>query len=219
MSGRDIQILLVDDHPVVRSGYRRLLEQAGGIAIDEASSAEQAYAAFTRQVPDVCVTDLSLPGMGGLELLRKIMARDDKAKVLVFSMYDSAQLVRRALDAGAWGFVSKQAAPDDLVAAVRTVHAGQRFLSSNLSCHLLHSGVDDETRRLQSLSQREFEVFRLLAEGKSPTDCALLLNISQKTAANMQTRIKAKLNVSTSAALVHMALRSGIIASSSVPAF
>lgn len=213
MTDREIRILLVDDHPVVRSGYRRLLEQAGGIAIDEASSAEQAYAAFTRNTTDVCVTDLSLPGMGGLELLRKIMVRDDKAKVLVFSMYDSAQLVRRAFDTGACGFVSKQAAPEDLVAAVRTVHAGQRFLSSNLSRHLLHCGVDDETRRLESLSQREFEMFRLLAEGKSPTDCALLLNISQKTAANMQTRIKAKLEVPTSAALVHLALRSGIIAS------
>lgn len=213
MTARGIRILLVDDHPVVRSGYRRLLEQAGGIAIDEASSAEQAYAAFTRDAADVCATDLSLPGMGGLELLRKIVARDARAKVLVFSMYDSAPLVRRAFDAGAWGFVSKQAAPDDLVTAVRTVHAGQRFLSSNLSRHLLHAGADDETRRLESLSQREFEVFRLLAEGKSPADCALLLNVSQKTAANMQTRIKAKLNVSTSAALVHLALRSGIIAS------
>lgn len=209
-----IRVLLVDDHPVVRSGYRRLLEQTGDIAIvAEADSAEQAYFAFTRHATDVCVTDLSLPGMGGLELLRRIVARDDKAKVLVFSMYDSAQLVRRTLDGGASGFVSKQAAPDDVVAAVRAVHAGQRFLSGNLSRHLLHSGIDDETRRLESLSQREFEVFRLLAEGKSLTDCALVLNISHKTAANIQTRVKAKLNVSTSAALVHLALRSGIIAS------
>jgi len=207
-----ISVLLVDDHPVVRSGYRRLLEQAGDIGIDEAGSAEQAYAAFCRQPPDVCVTDLALPGMGGLELLHKVRARDDKARVLVFSMYDSAQLVRRTLDGGACGFVSKQAAPDDLVAAVRAVHAGQRFLSSNLSRHLLRAGADDETQRLESLSQREFEMFRLLAEGKSSADCAALLNISQKTAANIQTRVKAKLNVSTSAALVHLALRTGIIA-------
>jgi two-component system invasion response regulator UvrY len=208
-----ISVLLVDDHPVVRSGYRRLLEQAGDMAIAEAGSAEQAYAAFCRQAPDVCVTDLSLPGMGGLELLHRVLARDGKARVLVFSMYDSAQLVRRTLDGGACGFVSKQAAPDDLVAAVRTVHAGQRFLSSNLSRHLLRSGADDETRRLESLSQREFEMFRLLAEGNSAVDCAAVLNISHKTAANMQTRVKAKLDVSTSAALVHLALRTGIIAS------
>ena len=209
-----IRVLLVDDHPVVRSGYGRLLEQAGDIAVvAEAGSAEEAYARFTRHDPDICVTDLSLPGMGGLELMRRILAREEKAKVLVFSMHDSAQLVRRTLDGGARGFVSKQAAPDDLVAAVRAVHAGQRYLSGNLSRHLLHSGADDETRRLESLSQREFEVFRLLAEGRSSTDCALVLNISHKTAANIQTRVKAKLNVSTSAALVHLALRSGIIAS------
>ena len=208
-----IRVLLVDDHPVVRSGYRRLLEQAGDIAIDEAGSAEQAYAAFVRQPVDVCVTDLSLPGAGGLELLHRIRARDDKARVLVFSMYDSAHLVRRTLDAGACGFVSKQAAPDDMVIAVRAVHAGRRFLSANLSRQLLNAGTDDESQCLASLSQREFEVFRLLAEGRSAADCARLLNISQKTAANIQTRVKAKLNVSTSAALVHLALRRGIIAS------
>jgi two-component system invasion response regulator UvrY len=208
-----IDVLLVDDHPVVRSGYRRLLEQAGDIAIDEAGSAEQAYAAFSRHAPDVCITDLSLPGMGGLELLHRILARDDRARVLVFSMYDSAQLVRRALDGGARGFVSKQAPPDDLVAAVHAVHGGQRYLSGNLSRHLLRDGASDETQRLETLSQREFELFRLLAEGKSSADCAQVLNISHKTAANIQTRIKAKLNVSTSAALVHLALRTGIIAS------
>jgi two-component system invasion response regulator UvrY len=209
-----IRVLLVDDHPVVRSGYGRLLEQAGDITVvAEAGSAEQAYATFSQHAPDVCVTDLSLPGMGGLELLRRIVAREDKAKVLVFSMYDSAQLVRRTLDGGARGFVSKQAAPDDLVAAVRAVHGGQRYLSGNLSRHLLQAGADDETQRLESLSQREFEMFRLLAEGRSSIDCALVLNISHKTAANIQTRVKAKLNVSTSAALVHLALRTGIIAS------
>jgi DNA-binding NarL/FixJ family response regulator len=208
-----IRVLLVDDHPVVRSGYRRLLEQAGDIAIAEAGSAEQAYSTFVRQPVDVCVTDLSLPGMGGLELLHRIMARDDKSRVVVFSMYDSAHLVRRTLDAGARGFVSKQAAPDDMLAAVRAAHAGHRFLSGNLSRHLLHAGTDDESRCLDSLSQREFEVFRLLATGRSAADCAQLLNISQKTAANIQTRVKTKLNVSTSAALVHLALRRGIIAS------
>lgn len=213
MSRDVIRVLLVDDHPVVRSGYRRLLEQAGDIVIDEAGSAEQAYAAFVRQPVDVCVTDLSLPGAGGLELLHRIRARDDKARVLVFSMHDSAHLVRRTLDAGAFGFVSKQAAPDDMVTAVRAVHAGRRFLSANLSRQLLQGGADDESQCLDALSQREFEVFRLLAEGRSAADCARLLNISQKTAANIQTRVKTKLNVSTSAALVHLALRRGIIAS------
>lgn len=207
-----IRVLLVDDHPVVRSGYRRLLEQAGDIEVtDEAGNAEEAYAAFVAGRPGIVITDLSLPGAGGLELLRKILARDPQARVLVFSMYDSAQLVRRALEGGACGFVSKNATPDSLVAAVHAAHAGRRYLSADLSPALLHRPGGDEAARLASLSQREFEIFRLLAEGRSPADCARLLNLSLKTVANNQTRIKEKLEVATSAALVHLALRHGVI--------
>ena len=207
-----IRVLLVDDHPVVRSGYHHLLEQTGDIqVIAEAGDAELAYSAFVSDPPDVCVTDLSLPGMGGLELLRKILTRDAAAKVLIFSMYDSPQLVRRALEGGAHGFVSKHAAPGNLVEAVRAAHAGKRYLSQDLPSKLLKRGTDDEAVRLASLSQREFEIFRLLAEGRSSADCARLLNLSAKTVANNQTHIKEKLDVTTSAALVHLALRNGII--------
>jgi DNA-binding NarL/FixJ family response regulator len=126
-------------------------------------------------------------------------------------MYDSAQLVRRALDGGAWGFISKNAAPESLVAAVRAVQAGRRYLSEGLSPALLARSLDDEAARLASLNQREFEIFRLLAEGRSAAECARLLNVSPKTVANNQTRIKEKLDVATSAALVHLALRYGLI--------
>ena len=207
-----IRVLLVDDHPVVRSGYHHLLEQTGDIrVVTEAATAEAAYNAFIADAPDVCVTDLSLPGMGGMELLRKILAREPQAKVLVFSMYDSPPLVRRALEGGARGFVSKQAAPDNLVAAVRAVFAGQRYVSDDLSPQLLLQAFDAEAARIATLSPREFEIFRLLAEGRPALDCARLLNLSAKTVANNQTLIKEKLNVSTSAALVHLALRNGII--------
>lgn len=207
-----IRVLLVDDHPVVRSGYRRLLEQTGDIqVIAEAGDAEAAYALAGLEQPDVCVSDLSLPGVGGLELLRKLRARDEHARVLIFSMYDAAQLVRRALEGGACGFVSKHAAPDNLVDAVRAARAGRRYLSEDLSPDLLRHGLDDEATRLASLSQREFEIFRLLAEGRSSSDCARILNLSAKTVANNQTNIKEKLAVTTSAALVHLALRNGII--------
>lgn len=207
-----IRVLLVDDHPVVRSGYRRLLEQTGDIAVTaEAGDAEQAYAAFLADAPDVCVSDLSLPGAGGLELLRKIRVREADARVLIFSMHDTAQLIRRALDGGACGFVSKHASPDNLVTAVRAARAGTRYLSEDLPQHLLRGGSSEEGARLGSLSQREFEIFRLLAEGHSAADCARLLNLSSKTVANRQTCIKEKLDVGTSAALVHLALRNGII--------
>lgn len=207
-----IRVLLVDDHPVVRAGYHRLLEQTGDICVvAEAGQAEAAYEAFLANTPDICITDLALPGAGGLELMRKILARYGLAKVLVFSMYDSAQLVLRALQGGARGFVSKNAAPDGLVLAVRAIHAGQRYLSEDLSPDLLLRSIDDEAARMASLSVREFEIFRLLAEGRSSGDCARLLNLSPKTIANNQTQIKEKLDVSTTAALVHLALRNGII--------
>lgn len=209
-----IRVLLVDDHPVVRSGYQRLLEQAGDITvIAEAGDAVAAYEAFVRLGPDVCVTDLSLPGIGGIELMRKILQYNAHSKVLICSMHDAAPMARRALESGAQGFVSKNASPDSLVAAVRATHDGKRYLSSNFSPSLISHRPDAEAVRLASLTPREFEIFRLLATGISATECADLLSLSAKTIANNQTLIKEKLAVTTSAALVHLALRNGIISS------
>jgi DNA-binding NarL/FixJ family response regulator len=120
-----IRVLLADDHPVVRSGYLRLLEQERDIrVVAEAATGEAAYAAFVADPPDVLATDLAMPGGGGLELIRRALLRDPAARVLVFSMYDSPLLVRRALEAGARGFLTKAAAPGNLVDAVRALHAG-----------------------------------------------------------------------------------------------
>lgn len=210
-----IRLLLVDDHPVVRTGYQRLLEQAGDIAVvAQAERTDQAYAEYVAHSPDVTVTDLSMPGSGGLDLIRRILARDSTARVLVFSMHDGALLVRRALDAGARGFLSKSAAPDSLIEAVRAVHAGQRYLSEDLSPALLERDMRYEAAQLESLTAREFEVFRLLAQGHTLNECAETLNLSPKTVANYQTLIKEKLGVSTSAGLVHLAIRNGVISSS-----
>lgn len=209
-----IRLLLVDDHPVVRAGYQRLLEQAGDIVVvAQAERVDPAYAEYVAHAPDVTVTDLSMPGSGGLELIRRILARDPSARTLVFSMHDSALLVRRALDAGARGFLFKSAAPDRLIDAVRTVHAGQRYLSDDLSPALLERDARYEMSRLESLTAREFEVFRLLAQGHTLNQCAETLNLSPKTVANYQTLVKEKLGVSTSAALVHLAIRNGVISS------
>jgi DNA-binding NarL/FixJ family response regulator len=207
-----IRVLLVDDHPVVRSGYQRLLEQAGDIAVvAEAGDADTAYEACVRLGPDVCITDLSLPGTGGLALMRRVLQSKPDAKVLICSMHDAPQMVRRALEAGALGFVSKNASPDSLLAAVRATYEGRRYLSPNFSPSLMSHQPDAEAARLSSLTPREFEIFRLLASGKSPAECAALLALSSKTVANNQTLIKEKLAVSTSAALVHLGLRHGII--------
>jgi DNA-binding NarL/FixJ family response regulator len=207
-----ICVLLVDDHPVVRSGYHRLLEQSGGISVvAECGDADSALKAHAEHAPDVCVTDLALPDASGMDLIRRILVVRAQARILVFSMYDSLQVVRQAMRAGASGFVSKHASPDSLVEAVRVTHDGGRYLSAGLAPALRKGAPDDEASRIASLSQREYEIFRLLAAGRSAIDCARLLNVSAKTVANCQTLIKQKLSVSTSAALVHLALRNGVI--------
>jgi DNA-binding NarL/FixJ family response regulator len=167
--------------------------------------------AFTALTPDVLVTDLSMPGGGGLALLRRVLLREPDARVLVFTMHDSPLLVRRALEAGARGFLTKASPPDSLVEAVRALHAGRRYLDATLPSSLLQRGPHEESERLADLSGREFEIFRLLAQGHSPGECAQALKLSAKTISNHQTVIKDKLGVATSAALVHLAIRHGVV--------
>lgn len=212
-----IRVLLVDDHPVVRTGYRRLLDQTGDIhVVAEAGDGDSAYAAFVQHAPDVLVTDLSMAGCGGMELIRRVMLRSPEARVLVFSMHDGALLVRRALEAGARGFLTKASSPEGLVVAIRALDEGRRYLGPELPAELLQRDPEHESERLAALSAREFEVFRLLAQGHSSAECAQALNLSPKTIANHQTTIKEKLGVATSAALVHMAIRHQVIGTASV---
>jgi DNA-binding NarL/FixJ family response regulator len=208
-----IRVLLADDHPVVRAGYQRLLDQTGDIrVVAEANDADAAYAAFVAHAPDVVVSDLSMPAGGGLALIRHVLQRDAIARILVFTMHDSPLLVRRALDAGARGFLTKAGAPDSLVDAVRALHAGRRYLDPELPAVLLQQhDPRDEGERLAALSGREFEIFRLLASGNSAAECAQALKLSAKTVSNHQTVIKEKLGVATSAALAHLALRHRLI--------
>ena len=209
-----IRVLLADDHPVVRSGYQRLLEQEGDIrVIAEAETGEDAYTAFVADPPDVLASDLSMPGGGGLELIRRVLLRAPAARILIFSMYDSPPLVRRALEAGARGFLTKAAAAQSLIDAVRALHAGERYLGADLSPSLLQRDPAREAERLSELSLREFEIFRMLAQGHSLAECAQALKLSPKTVSNHQTVIKDKLGVTTSAALAHMAIRHRVIGS------
>ena len=211
-----IRVLIADDHPVVRAGYQRLLEQAGDIrVVADANDGQEAYAAWLAHGPDVLVTDLSMPA-GGLELIRRVLQRDAQARVLVFSMHDGALLVRRALEAGARGYIPKSSPPECLVEGVRALHAGRRYLAPELPAGLLQREAQDETGRLAALSAREFEVFRRLALGESAAQCAQALNLSAKTVSNHQTAIKEKLGVATSAALAHLAIRHRVIESGPV---
>jgi DNA-binding NarL/FixJ family response regulator len=207
-----IRVLLVDDHPVVRSGYRRLLEQAGDIrVVGEAADGETAYAAFLAHGPDLLITDLSMPGGGGLELIRRVLCRSPAATTLVFSMHDSLPVVQRALEAGAMGYIGKGSAPELLILAVRELHAGRRYFSPDIARALQPRQPGAEAALLAELSAREFETFRLLAQGHSVDDCARELKLSPKTISNHQTSIKDKLGVATLAALAHLAMRHGVI--------
>jgi DNA-binding NarL/FixJ family response regulator len=206
-----IRVVLADDHPVVRSGYASLLEASGDVVVlAEAGDGDAAFGAYAAHRPDVMVTDLAMPGGGGVALIQRVRALDAQARLLVFSMHDEAAMVRRALDAGASGYLTKASAPQCLVDAVRAVHAGERYLGAGLTS--LPTG-DDEAQRLASLTARELEVFVLLAQGHAVADCAQRLALSPKTVANHQTVVKDKLRLSTTAALVHLAVRQGVITS------
>lgn len=209
-----IRVLLVDDHPVVRSGYKRLLLQELGLdVVAEVGTADEGYQAFVAHQPDITITDVSMPGAGGLSLLLKILQRDATARVLVCSMYDSPLLVQRALQTGAKGFVSKNAEPDELVRAVHAVYQGETYLSQGLQLQTLTGEQALEAQHIAELSVREYEIFRLLAMGQSVAECADLLHVSQKTVSNNQTQIKEKLQVETMTALVHLAQRHQVIES------
>lgn len=206
-----IRVLLADDHPVVRTGYRRLLEQARDIVVvHEAADADAAFAALVAHAPELLVTDLAMPG-GGLELIRRARVHDAALRILVFSMHDSGGMVQRALAAGAMGYLSKASEPGQLVEAVHALHAGRRYLGEGLERALRGRDPLGESARLASLSEREREVFRLLALGCSPAECASELGLSAKTVSNHQTVIKEKLGVATSAALAHLAIRHGLV--------
>ena len=210
-----IKVLLVDDHPMVRAGYARLLTQQPGIeVVAEAGNAEEAYEAYVHHSPDVTITDVSMPGVGGLGLVQKILMRHAQACLLVCSMYDSAPLVERVFQTGAKGFVSKNAQPEDLIKAVHEVYAGRSFNSETQSHQQAIGQQEDEVARLASLTPKEYELLRLLTQGHSVNACAQMMRMSPKTVSNHQTQIKEKLGTQTLAAMVHLAQRHGVIGGS-----
>jgi len=213
MTAPRVRVLLVDDHAVVRAGYRLLLQTAPEIeVVAEADSGELACRLSAELAPDVVVMDLTLPGIGGLEAIRRIVQREPKARVLVFSMHEDTMFVEHALAAGASGYVTKSSAPQVLVAAVKQVAAGGRPLAGNIAQRLAFDRVRGRDTPLMELSTREFEIFCLLAEGLTSADIAKRLSLSHKTVANYGTQLKSKLHVGSVAELTRLAIRHGIIA-------
>ena len=205
-------IVLVDDHAVVRAGVRRLLEQEPLFeVIGEAESGEKAYQILAELKPDVMVMDLSMPGMGGLEAIRRILMRYEKTKILVLSMHEDLSFANQALKLGAKGYLTKNTLADDLVKSIETVTQGDVFLSDEIAKKMAMQSISGNQDPVHELSAREFEIFRLLAEGLDIDAIASTLNISSKTVSNYQTMIKQKLDINTPIELIRHAIKVGVI--------
>jgi two-component system, NarL family, invasion response regulator UvrY len=206
-----ISVLLVDDHAVVREGYRRLLERDDSlVVVGEAASAADAIRCDGELKPDVVVLDIALPGVSGIEILRRIIARRPDACVLMFSMYQDGIYASRAITAGARGYLSKASAPDLLVEAVRCVAGGQRYVSPDVE-QAMTKQSSTENHLADSLSTRELEVLRMLTQGYGVEEIGARLGLSPKTAANHQSSIKQKLGADSALQLILIAQQFGLI--------
>lgn len=207
-----VKVMLVDDHAVVRAGYNMLLKNAPEITVvAEASSGEEAYQLYSVHKPDVVVMDLSLPGIGGIEAIKRICSRDNKATILVFSMHEEVIFVEQALQAGASGYITKSTDPQLLVEAIIRLSKGEKYIDAELAQRLAYEKSRGQDSLLSDLSTREFEIFCMLAEGSNTSEIAKRLSLSYKTVANYSTQIKSKLNVTTIADIARLAIRHNII--------
>ena len=208
-----IQVLLVDDHAVVRTGFRLLLQSQPDINVAaEAPSGEAACQIYAELTPDVVVMDLGMPGMGGLEALRRIRARNPAARVLALSAHDDPMHARRALREGALGFLSKRSAPEALIEAIATVAAGRRYIDPSLAQKLALAEIEGAARSpIEQLSEREFEVFIRLAGGATVQKIADDLKLSASTIGTHLYNIKQKLGVVNQSELTLLAIRHGLI--------
>lgn len=212
MSQDLVTVLLVDDHELVRAGFRRLIEDSAKfIVVAEAGSGEQAVRDYVKHNPDVVVMDISMPGMGGIGAVARIIARDPDACILILSVHEDSVFASRALQAGAKGFIPKRSAPEEMIKAIERVAQGQMYIDSVIAQQIAMQKLTGSDNVLDLLSQREFEVFRLLAEGKTVNEIADILNLSPKTVGTHYTNIKQKLDVSSSAELARLAIRSGLL--------
>jgi two-component system, NarL family, invasion response regulator UvrY len=212
MSGRTIRVVLVDDHAVVREGYRALLAKHEGLTVvGEACDAASAYQCYKDTRPDVVIMDISMPGRGGIDAIEHIRDFDARARILVFTMHSGAAYALQAFRAGAKGYVTKSSSPELLVKAVRDIAEGRLAICPEISEALAIDRVLQEKTGLQGLSPREFEIFRMIIDAKSTDEIAAALNISRKTVANYHYAIKSKLGVETDIELLYFGLRQGIV--------
>ncbi|WP_306603764.1 response regulator transcription factor [Azonexus sp.] len=206
-----IRIILVDDHAVVRNGYRRLLDAEPGMqVVGEAASADEANALVLRTVADVALVDLSLRGSSGIEAIRGMLVRQPMLKILVLSMHDGAGHVTQALRSGALGYLTKYSEPDEVIDGIRRIAAGKRVFSPEIAQVLAEEAIDGDGA-LTHLTPREFEVLRMLAHGESANRIANSMHLSPKTVLNYLSLIRQKLDADNDFKLLHLAARHGLV--------
>jgi two-component system invasion response regulator UvrY len=206
------KVMLVDDHAVVRMGFRLLLEGSPDIkVVAEADSGEEAVRRFAEIKPDVVVMDISMPGIGGLEAIDRILAKDPGVRILVLSAHEDAMHARRVLKAGAAGYLTKRSAAEALIQAIRQVHQGKTFLEPEIAQQLAMQQLSGQRNPLDTLSEKEFKVFLALAKGQSVQDIAEVMSLSPRTIGTHLYNIKQKLGASNSAELAIIAIRAGLV--------
>lgn len=204
-----MKLMLVDDHAIVRMGFVMLLSSCVDMqVVAEAASGEEACSLYAKVAPDIVVMDISMAGIGGIEATRRLCARDPRARVLALSAHEDNCHPRRALQAGARGYLSKRSAPEALVEALRTIATGGRYLDMQIAQRL---ALDGAVNNLEQLSAREFEVFLKLARGLRVAEIAEVLKLSASTVGSHLYSIKQKLGLSNQAEMTLLAVRNGLI--------
>lgn len=215
---KKISILLVDDHAIVREGYRSLLtKQPGLMLVGEAADGHHAYEQFKTHAPNITIMDISLPGTSGLDTIVRIRRREPAAKILVFSMHQNPQVAVQAINAGALGYVSKSSEPEVLLRAIQEIAGGRPFLSPDIAQALALEKLGGERLAFELLTLREFEIFRLLVDGRNHEQIAAYLHLSPKTVANTHYQIKSKLGAESDIELIRLALKLDLLEALSLP--
>lgn len=207
----NLTVLLADDHAIVRMGFRLLLEGAGAARVLEADCGEAALPLFEQAAPDVLVMDISMPGMGGLATLSRLLAHRPGARVLMLSAYHESIVPMRALKAGALGYLSKRCQPDELVRAVHQVSQGRRYIDPELAQAVALANLSGDADPASTLTDKEMQVFLQLAQGRSVNAVAQDFHLSPSTVGTHLYHIKQKLNISNAAEMTMVALRSGLL--------
>ncbi len=207
-----IRVMIVDDHALVRTGFRLLLDEPADIeVVAEADSGEDAYALYPKVSPDVVMIDLAMPGIGGIEAIKRLIAREPNARILALSAHEDISHPKRVLQAGALGYLSKRQAPEVLIDAIRQIAKGRRVIDPELAQQMAVAGLSGEANPLEELSEREFEVFEKLAMGKSVSQIAETLSLSPSTVGTHLYNVKQKLGLSNQAEITLLAVRHGVI--------